>query len=329
MLNWLSDKKEIVENILSTKTKIKVLLKTYNDPFFLEKWIVHHGNLFGFESLIIADNLSDDEEVLSIYARYPQVMKFSFKEHHNRIHDASVFPELYKAIEESCNHRILIDTDEFIYFYDGVLHSDSSIRDKMLNIPDDSSTPCIWIENRPGCADQFYIGHGINKLVWGGRWGKPIVASSYKPNQSILHSEQFPKDIKWFAHSSGIFILFHFNTLSYEQRIKANIRKLVRAKVFSNDITLAEILEKGSLNIENKTMARFVKEIIEANNSKYSENDGFELSDGFFKINSSGCIDFFNKAAEDEFNGFFKNFEDYLFSDFGALNSKELSKKSK
>ncbi|GGW48455.1 glycosyltransferase family 2 protein [Alishewanella tabrizica] len=321
MLSWFSDKAEIVNSIKSTKCKIKIILKTFNDPYFLEDWIIHHGNFFGFNSLIIADNGSDDDMVKLIYDKYPQIIKFTFSEHHNRIHDSSIFPELYDSLESSCEHRIIIDTDEFLYFYDGVLRSKYEESREVLEIPHGFSTPCVWIENRPGCKDQFYIGNDRTKLVWGGRWGKPIVSSSHKSTKSLIHSEEFPKDIKWFSHSKGAFILFHYNQLSYEQRIKANIRKLERGMVFPEGITLEEILERGSDGIENDTMSRFVEEIIEANKKKFNEGSCLDLADGYFKINSNNELIFYNEHSELEFSEFFKNFNSFLFSDFGVIKS--------
>lgn len=69
-------------------------------------------------------------------------------------------------------------------------------------------------------------------------------------------------------------------------------------------------------------MVRFVKEIIEANKLKYGDLIAPNLSEGFFRLKDSGCLEFFDEAAKNDFFDFFNNFDSYIFSEFGALRGK-------
>lgn len=321
MLSWEKDRPEIVDKIRKNKCSFKLILKTYNDPFFLERWILHHGEVFGYEKIIVADNMSDDPDVLAVYDKY-DVFVFSFEQHHNRLHDRADFADFYKALSDSCRHTLLIDTDEFLYFYDGTFVDNKLAPRVITEIPDNASVPCVWIENRPGCGDQFILGLSEKKLIWGVRWGKPIVSTLFKGAGSLIHSEQFPKENFWLdSYSSGVFFLLHFNHLSSSQRIKANMRKLIRTKVIKNNSSLKDVVNMDENIISNKTYRRFLVEIKEAFREGYeSSNDSLPLESGYYKLDLNGSVVFFSSEEETLFRTFFKDYDKVIFDDFGACD---------
>jgi hypothetical protein len=71
---WEKDSSEFCAQIERHHAPIKIVLKTKNDRFLIDRWIRHHSKIVGLENLIIYDNMSDDHEVLSVYREYARKM---------------------------------------------------------------------------------------------------------------------------------------------------------------------------------------------------------------------------------------------------------------
>lgn len=116
---WGKEHEKICREIRSTTSSLKIILKTKNEPYLLQRWIDHHVQIVGAKNLIIMDNCSDDPAILEVYKRNSDVVSaYAYSGHHNSLHRISVFPELYKSLRESCGFYVFIDTDEFLYWAD-------------------------------------------------------------------------------------------------------------------------------------------------------------------------------------------------------------------
>jgi hypothetical protein len=145
-MSSLADLFKIIEE---EKSIFKIVTKTKNESFFIEKWIVHHLNILQDTKLIIFDNMSDDDYVHSIYRKYrDNIILAKFDVYMDDIHMTSSFAKLYKSLSISTKFFTIIDSDEFLYMYDdGKIVNDNSIV-KFINDNNDCNffAPC-WIEN--------------------------------------------------------------------------------------------------------------------------------------------------------------------------------------
>lgn len=119
MLDWDREKDKICANIEKTPAVLKIVLKTKDDPFFLQQWIEHHVGIVGSANIIIFDNQSTDPDVADTFGRFSgDIEPISFKGNHNLIHTAAYFPELYEALRRSSKFLTFLDTDERLALFD-------------------------------------------------------------------------------------------------------------------------------------------------------------------------------------------------------------------
>jgi hypothetical protein len=105
------DRDEILTRLGRRESVLKIVLKTKNDPIFLEAWIKHHLGIVGSGNSIIFDNKSSDRDVLEVYERYAvEVEVVSFGDFHNDIHYQEKFPDLYGALSKTCTFFTVLDT---------------------------------------------------------------------------------------------------------------------------------------------------------------------------------------------------------------------------
>src|SRR4051794_33813502 len=89
---WQQSSQEICDEIRSTTAPLKVVLKTRNEVYLLRKWIDHHLPIVGPHNIIIMDNGSDSDEVLSIYSEFKdEIGVFGFEGGHNFLHVVEQF----------------------------------------------------------------------------------------------------------------------------------------------------------------------------------------------------------------------------------------------
>jgi len=122
---WDANHAEFCARIEKVRATVKILLKTKNDPIFIERWIKHHIKIVGPENLIIFDNMSDDPEVLSIYRKYrDQIIIITFAGFHNRLHHIPSYYGLYQSLAKSSDYFLFLDTDEYLILIenDTLLH---------------------------------------------------------------------------------------------------------------------------------------------------------------------------------------------------------------
>ena len=106
-LSWPHDKIAVCQKIEENRGALKVVLKTRNERLFLKMWLEHYLKFLKPHEILIADNMSDDPEVLELYTRVPpEIVLFQYEsshsgEYHNVIHNPTQFPEFYDSIEKS------------------------------------------------------------------------------------------------------------------------------------------------------------------------------------------------------------------------------------
>ena len=112
----------------------KIFCVTRDEYDLIEDFIVYHGKIFGFNNIVIIDNMSQNPHVLDVYARYePLGVKIYKEESYAGDDQGHAFTKYMNMYKNECKFLIGLDTDEFIYN----THSDDpmSVRQVLEELP--------------------------------------------------------------------------------------------------------------------------------------------------------------------------------------------------
>jgi hypothetical protein len=247
--------------ISSTPAVLKILLKTKNDPILLDRWIEHHSRIVSAQNILIFDNMSDDPDVLSIYARHPEVLVMRFTGFHNNVHHVRLFADLYASLRDSSQFFVFLDTDEFLTLIDGDrYYPDGSILEFLQSDPLPQVFPGTWLYNTNWTAHQFISGTRAEYLANGMAWGKPVLRSNAPLDGYLNHNIQLARTLFSTRIRTNLFVL-HLANLSPQQRIASNINKLI-ARGFAQPLDTAEIIGQYTLDgVSDANVVQYVSEI--------------------------------------------------------------------
>ena len=241
---------DLFKVIEQEKSIFKIVTKTKNESFFIEKWIIHHLNIVHDTKLIIFDNMSDDSYVHDIYRKYRDniiLAKFNF--YMDSIHMANKFMALYKSLAISSKFFMIIDSDEYLYLYDNEkTYKDNSIVQFLNENSDCNFFAPYWINTLTNSENLFSFNPNDLSPF---HFGKPIIntkiipafeAALTKYGYPILHhTKDLP--ILTYGKAPTKFLLLHLKNLNQYQRIKSNMQKLVAFGIIKNDKDFHSILK--------------------------------------------------------------------------------------
>jgi hypothetical protein len=301
------------------KSPFKIVTKTKNERFFIEKWILHHLNILQDTKLIIFDNMSDDEHVRSIYQKYRNnIILFKFNMYMDNIHMISEFLRFYRALASSSKFFTFIDSDEYLYLYDGANNQvvkDNSIV-KFLNDNTDCNffAPC-WLENIRDIEKLWYFNP---RNLYYFNWGKPIVNTKMVAMfESALKKYKYPEihhtirlPILTYGKTQTRFVLLHLKNLNIYQRIKSNMQKLTALHMIKNDKDFStllkideSILNKIDVNAIHPHMRGYLietKKLIES--ILHNDDQSTDLSkNGTIELCDDGTLKFAPESYEEDF----------------------------
>lgn len=233
---------------------LRIILKTRNDPIFLREWHSHHAAIVGAENLIIADNMSDDPDVIEELEKLAQKsMVFRFHGFHNALHKRDVFGAFYEAVERKCDWTLLLDTDERLIWVEGRNWiADGRLLDRLNALPPGiTALPGLLVDNHGPHRDRYLFPQNLDRLAPVLHWGKPAIAAGYRPpGGAQCHNIQFPADI-FAAGLPPQLVQLHLNNLNRDQRLRTNREKLVARGICAPDTPYAEIAKINLRNIPN------------------------------------------------------------------------------
>ena len=259
--DWDADRISLCERISGAPAVLKILLKTKNDPILLDRWIEHHARIVAPQNILIFDNMSDDPEVLAIYARHPDVLVIRFTGFHNNVHRVGLFGDLYASLRDSSQFFVFLDTDEFLTLFDGDrYYADGSLLEFLQADPVPQVFPGTWLYNTNWTANQFISGTTAEYLANGLAWGKPVLRSNAPLDGYLNHNIQLARTLFSTRLRTNLFVL-HLANLSPRQRIASNINKLI-ARGFAQPLDTAEIICQYSLDgVSDANIFQYVAEI--------------------------------------------------------------------
>jgi hypothetical protein len=140
---WRQVKTNLRERLSTSRSVIKVILKTKDDPIMLEDWIQHHAKIAGINNLIIFDNCSTSETVLQTYGKYKdEVIIIRHEGFIDLPHNVKFFPELYAALRASCDYYTFLDTDErLVWMEQDRFWVDDKFRERIADQADPTVLP--------------------------------------------------------------------------------------------------------------------------------------------------------------------------------------------
>jgi hypothetical protein len=291
LFEWNDDKERAVAQIAKNHLPLKILLKTKDDPVMLQGWISHHKEIVGLGGLIIMDNMSSDPKVSAIYADISnEAFVIRFSGFQDNVHRTDLFPELYGALRSSCSHFIFLDTDERLTLFDGRERfcADPSL---ITFLKDHSATkvfPGTWLQNVTGYSDRFLLYDPVIRLANGLKWGKPIISAACDPGGFINHNTQVKRDLYSEPIVTNLFVL-HLSSVSNQQRLDSNLRKLRAAGAIPDTYGIAAILLSSADEWDHlpDTLKTYVQEITQIN------EEGLEFMGdigGSFQIAADGLL---------------------------------------
>lgn len=254
-VSWETHRRTAID-IISRPAKLKIILKTKDDPFFLERWIAHHARIVSEENLIIFDNISADPGVIKTYEDRPHLPVFTFSGMHNNIHDWEMQRDLYDALHKASKHFCFLDTDEFL----GAIIDNHWVADESILsfLRPGEAAPATWLFNAAG-SDRIFEVKDVNELEQGLLWGKPLLPSPPSMAGILTHSVQYDPNIFKSARAINFFIL-HLKNLDREQRIQANIKKLKSRGIIPADATEETVRHRGVKPDDSYNVRLYLKE---------------------------------------------------------------------
>ena len=243
---WSRARQEICAHIAENPGLFKIVLKTKDDPYFLESWIQHHARIVGLRNLVIFDNMSTNAQVLAIYAKYGAEFPIArFHGNHNALHHTTDYPELYECLTDACRFYMFLDTDEFLVFLneDDTYFCDHRIVDFLQAHDRLDVFPGTWLPNATGSDRRFVIGTSVEEFTYRLAAGKAIIRAGAGHRGFLNHNNNLDK--RFFAGDLiPNFFVLHLTKLFPQQRRAANINKLIALNFASPGESLEAIAAK-------------------------------------------------------------------------------------
>lgn len=264
MLDYNTDRTEILKRIEQHHSLIKVVLKTRDDDILLSKWYEHHSALVGEENLIIVDNGSQKASVLDFYEQIGnRSVVFSYREFFDNLHRVEAMPQLYASLRKSAEYYAFIDTDEFLFVHanDRLVSSQEAIKTLLGTCgPSNEFIPGIWLHNYPGSSRHFFISDSTNRIIEAIRWGKPIISARHSVAGVINHNCQIANCLTNSMPVYGLYVA-HLNRLQPKQRISANVAKLIALGVINDESDVSRVLSSENFAQASGNVKLYLNEI--------------------------------------------------------------------
>ena len=297
---WETDWAEFCTRIERDRAPIKIVLKTKNDRFLIERWIRHHVKIVGPENLFIFDNMSDDPDVLSVYREYRDAIGIiRFADRHNNLHHTGLYRDLYRSLAKSSEYFLFLDTDEyFILIENDKYYDDDSILRFVMSNRNFDLFPGTWLWNANWSPQQFNCSELASNLAC----GKPLIRSSKMPIGYVNHNFQLSTRLFAPPFKTNLFLL-HLGRLFPQQRISTNMNKLIGGGIARPGESPESIVRRN--DIADKQMADYVNEIRDCLAlEKRTDLGNAPLEAGCLELSSGGSISYYSGAERKALNDF-------------------------
>ena len=94
---------------------LKIFIMTKDEHDLIEDFIIYHGELIGYENLVIIDNGSTHQKVLDIYKKYSDRINLHYELGFEGMKQSDYMCKYFDMYRNKCKFVLGFDTDEFIY----------------------------------------------------------------------------------------------------------------------------------------------------------------------------------------------------------------------
>lgn len=229
LFTWEKDMDAVCARIRSVPSMFKVILKTRNETLLLKPWLDHYLTMLGPKGrIVVLDNMSTEPAIFETYAAHAgNLVVAQYAGNVDTAHSLKRFGPLYAAVRDSSLFYALLDTDEFLFLYTGQkLVRDKRVLSCLEHNRDADFFPSFRLDNVYGHADRFLFSEEAARTAH--RLGKPLLHSAKAGiglTVPVGHTMDMP--LFFFGKTPLCFVLLHRNSVSREQKIKANMQKLV------------------------------------------------------------------------------------------------------
>lgn len=260
---WGRDNALILKRILSSPSTLQIILKTRNEVHLLEKWLLHTFNIIeDTAKIIILDHMSTEKAIFDIYKRYAhRLIVLQYEGLVDSAHSPAKFQNLYDAVCASASFYALLDTDEFLCLYDGF----KLVRNqKLISFLQANAQACFFpslaLENILGedSVFAFYAETARSCLLH----GKPILNTRQTHlwhGMAIGHNADMPGAAC--SNTPLGLVLLHLTSWLPEQRIRANMQKLVNFGVITSEHDFYTVMTLDSESIFPEYLRTYIKNI--------------------------------------------------------------------
>jgi hypothetical protein len=254
------------------KSPLKVVLKTRDADFFIRDWLRYYIRLVGSENIIVVDNHSVSRYVLDTYKEF-KVKVYKTPETfvtHDAIHNSQRFPILFEELVDTCNFFTIIDTDEFLCFFD--YEKNCIVNENLLQyIVDNKDSRAFtppWIYNYNYGANfltpKDVFDFNFNLTLNNSGSGKIILnAENIKkyPGMHIGHNAGIKKEINFGVVQPSPMLLLHLNNANWEVQINSKIQSLSNMYKCKTTQEVLNILNsKKHEKYEEKVVVSYLKD---------------------------------------------------------------------
>jgi hypothetical protein len=259
---WGQDNAVACGKVRATQAFFKVLLKTRNEYLLIDRWLRHYLDILGPQGqIIVLDNMSTDKRVFDAYQRHADnIVLIQYDGKVDSAHSPARFGDLYEAVRESAAFYSLLDTDEFLCLYEGGTLEHANVLPFLQERQDGNIFPSLYLHNLYGRDDAFFF--EPKNLRSYHLQGKPVLSSAAMrafPGTPVGHNMDVPLRL-FEKHATGL-VLLHMTNLSREQRIKANMQKLVNFGLLKSEQDFATVLHADEKAIRPAYLRRYVHEL--------------------------------------------------------------------
>lgn len=262
--HWLTvGKQQGLSYAPGKNTSLTVILKTYNEDFFIEEWLSYYEQIVGLEHIVVFDHSSTTPATLHAYKKRKNllVIRVPRTVTHDTLHNTRHFHIIFTLLKQHTLFFTLLDTDEFLCRFNGTQIVASGITERLQELKSEVALGTVWLTN-------YFTGTTAHK---------PSDVLFFNTNdQPIRHSIQTSKNIFRYdaehviiGHNKGIpniaiasdLLLLHTKRANIPERIASQIRACVSFGLINADDSTETILTKLSA-IHETTDRHGVKEVV-------------------------------------------------------------------
>lgn len=227
--HWLSEGKKQGLQYSSQKnhnTSLLVILKTYNEDFYIEEWLAYYEAVVGLHNVIILDHGSDSKKVQDVYKKYEgkvAIIDVPRNITHDHLHNTERFSALFDFIKKQSLFFTILDTDEYICRYDGKRITSAHILERIHAYKEYGTLGFLWLNNyytghdlyKP--SDSIYFNTKMQSIRHNMVTGKVCVRNDHM--QGIVSHNHLVKNVNICSE----FLLLHVKKTNLVQRIASQI----------------------------------------------------------------------------------------------------------